>query len=230
MAVDTAAGDLTPSGATKGGTTTGGIAAARPMARLRLDELRSALAGPFSLELAAGECLAVLGPSGSGKSLLLRMICDLDPNTGAAYVDDESRAQMTAPQWRSKVVYQPAEAAWWEPTAAAHFTPSQMTRVHALLPQLNLSPSLLGSDIARLSTGERQRMALIRSLACAPRVLLLDEPTAALDEESIAATEALLLAELQRGLSIILVTHSEQQATHLCQRRLRMRERQLTAA
>jgi len=199
-------------------------------ARLQIQDLRSALAGPFSFELAAGACLAVLGPSGSGKSLLLRMICDLDPNSGDAYVDGASRAQMSAPEWRAKVVYQPAEAAWWEPTAAAHFSPPQMARVRELLPQLKLSPSLLDTEISRLSTGERQRMALIRSLARAPRVLLLDEPTAALDEESIAATETLLQAELERGLSIILVTHSEQQATRLCQRTLRMRERQLSAA
>ncbi|WP_295992057.1 ATP-binding cassette domain-containing protein [Rugamonas sp.] len=199
-------------------------------ARLQISALRSALAGPFSFALAAGECLAVLGPSGSGKSLLLRMICDLDPNSGEAWVDGAARAQMTAPQWRARVVYQPAEAAWWEPTAAAHFKPEQMERVHALLPRLNLSAALLDADIARLSTGERQRMALIRSLACAPRVLLLDEPTAALDEDAIAATEALLKAELQAGLSIVLVTHSRQQAARLCQRRLHMRERRLAAA
>lgn len=199
-------------------------------ARLQIKDLRSTLAGPFSFELAAGECLAVLGPSGSGKSLLLRMICDLDPNTGDAYVDGASRAQMSAPEWRAKVVYQPAEAAWWEPTAAEHFPLPQLARVQELLPQLNLSPSLLDTEVSRLSTGERQRMALIRSLAREPRVLLLDEPTAALDEASIAATETLLQTELRRGLSIILVTHSEQQATRLCQRTLRMRERQLSAA
>ena len=199
-------------------------------ARLQVRNLRSALAGPFSFELAAGECLAILGPSGSGKSLLLRMICDLDPNTGDAYADGAARAQMSAPQWRAKVVYQPAEAAWWEATAAAHFALPQMTRVNQLLPQLNLSPALLDTEISRLSTGERQRMSLIRSLAREPRVLLLDEPTASLDEASIGATETLLQAELKRGLSIILVTHSEQQATRLCQRTMRMRERQLSAA
>jgi ABC-type iron transport system FetAB ATPase subunit len=195
--------------------------------RLRIEALHSALAGPFSLSLDAGECLAISGPSGSGKSLLLRMICELDPCSGAAALDGVPRASISAPAWRAKVVYQPAEAAWWAPTAAAHFKPEQMARVHALLPQLKLSATLLDSEVQRLSTGERQRMALVRSLACAPRVLLLDEPTAALDPEATTAVEQLLRAELAAGLALILVTHSEAQAQMLGRRRMRMVDRRL---
>jgi len=202
-------------------------AAAPP--RLQVEALHSTLAGPFSFSLDAGECLAISGPSGSGKSLLLRMICELDPCSGTAALDGVPRASMSAPAWRAKVVYQPAEAAWWAPTAAAHFKPEQMARVQALLPQLHLSPALLETDIQRLSTGERQRMALVRSLACAPRVLLLDEPTAALDPEATAAVEQLLRTELAAGLALILVTHSEAQAQMLGRRRMRMQDRRLQA-
>jgi ABC-type iron transport system FetAB ATPase subunit len=200
-------------------------AAAPP--RLQVEALHSALAGPFSFSLEAGECLAISGPSGSGKSLLLRMICELDPCSGTAALDGVPRASISAPAWRARVVYQPAEAAWWAPTAAAHFKPEQMARVQTLLPQLHLSPALLGSEIQRLSTGERQRMALVRSLACAPRVLLLDEPTAALDPEATAAVEQLLRAELAAGLALVLVTHSEAQAQMLGRRRMRMQDRRL---
>jgi ABC-type iron transport system FetAB ATPase subunit len=196
--------------------------------RLQIRNLQSPLAGPFSFDLAAGECLTISGPSGAGKSLLLRMLCDLDPNTGEAVLNGVPRAGMGAPAWRARVVYQPAEAAWWLPTAGEHFKPGQMPRVQELLPQLNLSPSLLESEITRLSTGERQRMALIRSLACAPQVLLLDEPTAALDPAAVAATELLLKKELAAGLSIILVTHSEAQAHTLGHRNMTMRDRRLT--
>ncbi|MFS2004321.1 ATP-binding cassette domain-containing protein [Duganella sp. CT11-25] len=199
------------------------------MPRLRIRNLQSPLAGPFSFDLAAGECLTISGPSGAGKSLLLRMLCDLDPNTGEAFLNDVQRASMGAPAWRAGVVYQPAEAAWWLPTAGEHFKPGQMPRVQELLPQLNLSPSLLESEIGRLSTGERQRMALIRSLACGPQVLLLDEPTAALDPAAVAAVELLLKKELAAGLAIVLVTHSEAQAQALGQRSMTMRDRQLTA-
>ncbi|MBV6321314.1 ATP-binding cassette domain-containing protein [Duganella violaceipulchra] len=196
--------------------------------RLRIRNLQSPLAGPFSFDLAAGECLTISGASGAGKSLLLRMLCDLDPNTGEALLDGLPRSGMGAPAWRAGVVYQPAEAAWWLPTAGDHFKPAQMARVRELLPQLNLSPALLEADISRLSTGERQRMALVRSLACKPQVLLLDEPTAALDPVAVAATERLLQKELDAGLAIILVTHSEAQAQTLGHRSMTMCERRLT--
>ena len=196
--------------------------------RLQVRNLQSALAGPYSFELAAGQCITISGPSGSGKSLLLRMLCDLDPNTGDILLDGASRAGISAPAWRAQVVYQPAEPAWWLPTAGAHFKPGQIPRVQELLPQLNLSPALLDQEVSRLSTGERQRMALIRSLACQPKVLLLDEPTAALDPEAVAATEALLHKEVRNGLSLILVTHSATQAQTLGSRRMTMRDRQLS--
>jgi ABC-type iron transport system FetAB ATPase subunit len=199
-----------------------------PTPRLQVRQLQSPLAGPYSFELAAGECITISGPSGSGKSLLLRMLCDLDPNTGEILLDGAARSGMSAPAWRSQVVYQPAEPAWWLPTAGAHFKPGQIPRMQQLLPQLTLSPSLLDSEVSRLSTGERQRMALIRSLACNPKVLLLDEPTAALDPEAVAATEALLHKEVANGLSLILVTHSQTQARSLGHRHLTLRERVLS--
>lgn len=198
------------------------------MLRLRISKLQSPLAGPFSFDLAAGECLTISGPSGAGKSLLLRMLCDLDPCTGEAWLNGVPRTRMSAPAWRSSVLYQPAEPAWWLPTAGEHFTPGQMSRVRQLLPQLALPPSLLENDIGRLSTGERQRMALIRSLARAPQVLLLDEPTAALDPAAVAAVEALLQKELAAGLALVLVTHSEAQARALGHRGMIMHDRQLT--
>jgi ABC-type iron transport system FetAB ATPase subunit len=195
--------------------------------RLQVRQLQSPLAGPYSFELAAGQCITISGPSGSGKSLLLRMLCDLDPNTGEILLDGAPRSSINPPAWRAQVLYQPAEPAWWLPTAGAHFRPGQIPRMQELLPQLNLSPQLLEHEVSRLSTGERQRMALIRSLACNPKVLLLDEPTAALDPESVAATEALLHQEVANGLSLILVTHSEAQAQTLGHRHMTLRDRQL---
>ena len=162
------------------------------------------------------------GPSGAGKSLLLRMIADLDENTGDALLYGQSRAAMSAPAWRRQVIYQAAEPAWWEPTAADHFAPEQQDSVAALLPRLGLNPTLLATEITRLSTGERQRMALLRSLAMRPRVLLLDEPTAALDSDSIQLVETLLREQLAAGLALVLVTHSEEQAERLADRRMQI--------
>jgi ABC-type phosphate transport system ATPase subunit len=91
-----------------------------------------------------------------------------------------------------------------------------------LLSALGLSLNLLAVDIARLSTGERQRLALVRSLAAAPSVLLLDEPTASLDRESTCAVEALLRERLAAGVALIMVTHSLDQAERMSRRSLEM--------
>lgn len=189
--------------------------------------LQSLHAGPISLDIAVGECVAIVGESGSGKSVFLRMIADLDPCHGSVLLDGTERETWTASTWRSMVVYQPAEPTWWEPTVAGHFSPEQNELANELLPMLNLKPGILQTDLERLSTGERQRLALIRSLAHKPKVLLLDEPAASLDQGSTIALEALLQTNLASGMSIIVVTHSDQQAERVARRQLRMVHGQL---
>lgn len=204
----------------------------RPAAppRLAVRALRSAQAGPLSFEVAAGECLAIVGASGAGKSVLLRLLADLDPGEGEVLLDGVERQQWPAPRWRSMVVYQAAEPAWWAPTAAEHLLPAQQAAAAALLPRLQLAPAILQAELSVLSTGERQRLALMRSLVAGPRVLLLDEPAAALDGASTAALEAVLADCLAQGMAIVLVTHSEQQAARLAQRQLRMCQGRLEPA
>lgn len=195
--------------------------------RLQLRNLKSTHAGPITMSLAAGECVALVGASGAGKSVCLRMIADLDPCDGEVLLDGVARATWRAPHWRSMVVYQPAEPAWWDNTAEAHFLPAQRERAQALLPALHLKPAVWQGDLARLSTGERQRLALVRSLAMQPKVLLLDEPAAALDPESTLALEAVLRAHQEDGMAIVLVTHSAEQAGRMAQRQVRMVNGQL---
>jgi len=187
---------------------------------LKAVDLHSACAGPYSFTLARGRCLVVSGPSGAGKSQLLRMIADLDENAGEISLHGVPRAQIFAPDWRRQVVYQSAEPAWWETHVKDHFRQAQLADASALLAQLNLPADMLDAEVSRLSTGERQRMALIRSLLVKPAVLLLDEPTGALDESNTAAVEAVLKARLQAGLALVLVTHSAEQAGRLADDRL----------
>jgi ABC-type iron transport system FetAB ATPase subunit len=185
---------------------------------LSVRELRSRFGGPFTFDVRAGECIAIQGPSGAGKSVLLRMLADLDPHDGAALLDGRPAASMPAPAWRAAVVYQAAEPAWWEDTARAHFTGVDAGFVERALAALGLAASVLDTDIDRLSTGERQRLALVRSLARQPRVLLLDEPTAALDPASIARAEDLLRDFLAEGMAVLIVTHAAEQARRLAHR------------
>ena len=199
--------------------------------RLRLVTLRSALAGPFDLTLAAGTCIAIAGPSGSGKSLLLRMIADLDPNQGEVFLDGQERRGIAAPAWRRRVVYGAAEPGWWHDTVAPHFAPGAARDLAlTLTPRLGLDTALLDSPVVRLSTGERQRLALIRALAPDPPVLLLDEPTGPLDQDSTTLVETVLRERLAAGTAILLVTHSPEQAARLGQQQFRMQQRRLIPA
>ncbi len=197
-------------------------------ARLRSVRLRSALVGPFDIEVAAGECIAITGASGSGKSLFLRLLADLDPGEGEVFLDDVERSTMPAPAWRRQVAYVAAESGWWFDTVAAHFP--DLPAARALAPALDLKPELFDGLVLRLSTGEKQRLALIRSLLPGPKALLLDEPTGALDEASQAAVETLLRQHLARGCAIVLVTHQPAQAARLGQRRFVMQAGKLMPA
>jgi ABC-type iron transport system FetAB ATPase subunit len=199
-------------------------------ARLRIVNLRSNLAGPFDLELAAGDCLAITGPSGAGKSLFLRMVADLDPNQGEVFLDGVERHSMPAPAWRRKVVYSAAEPGWWHERVADHFQDGSMAFAQAQAACLALAIGLLDGPVVQLSTGERQRVALIRTLALESPVLLLDEPTGALDEDSTRLVEEVLRARLAAGVTIAMVTHSVAQATRLAHRHLRMEDRRLVPA
>jgi putative ABC transport system ATP-binding protein len=180
-------------------------------AKLRADGLQSAHAGPFSVSLPAGACLAITGPSGAGKSLFLRMIADLDPHDGEAWLDGAPRSTMAAPAWRAKIGYVAAESGWWLDQVGAHFDTAPLR----LLGEMGLPAGILERPVALCSTGERQRLSLARALSRDPAALLLDEPTGALDPASVAAVESVLQARLRLGAVIVLVTHNPAQALRL---------------
>jgi ABC-type iron transport system FetAB ATPase subunit len=193
-------------------------------------ERRVAVTTAANRQLGAGECLAIVGPSGSGKSLFLRMIADLDPNQGEVFLDGVERRTLPPPAWRRKVVYSAAEPGWWHERVADHFSGEAVGFARATAPRLALDPALLDGQVIQLSTGERQRAALIRALALQSPVLLLDEATGALDEDSTVLVENVLRERLADGVTIAMVTHSAAQAARLGHRHLRMENRRLVPA
>ena len=199
-------------------------------ARLAVRGLGSVLAGPFELALRAGECLAIAGESGAGKSLFLRMLADLDPNEGEVRLDGVERRSLSGPQWRRRAPYVAAESGWWLPTAAEHFAPDRRAAAQALAGELGLGAAQFEGEVARLSTGERQRLAIVRALVLDSPVLLLDEPTGPLDPASTGKVEALLRQRMDRGAAIVLVSHDPAQAERLGAQRLVMRDRRLEPA
>jgi ABC-type iron transport system FetAB ATPase subunit len=196
---------------------------------LSVSRLSSPLAGPFNFSVASGGCLAITGASGSGKSLLLRMIADLDPNEGQVMLGDLDRAACAAPTWRSRVTYVAADAGWWGETVSEHFASDHLPAAKVLAQRLGLKPELFDGMVSRLSTGEKQRLSLIRALVKAPAALLLDEPTSALDKESVARLEDVLKERLASGLTLVLVTHDPAQAQRLGDQRYEMAHGHLVA-
>lgn len=170
----------------------------------------------FSLN--GGACLAVMGPSGSGKTLLFRALADLDPCRGRVTLDGVLREDVPAPEWRRRVAYVPAEPGWWADTPAAHFT--DWDAATPLAEALLLPGDIGEAPVTRLSTGERQRLALMRALMGNPRVFLLDEPTGPLDAAATAAVERVLAERLAGGASILLATHDAAQAARMAKQAL----------
>jgi ABC-type multidrug transport system ATPase subunit len=186
---------------------------------LRIERLATELIGPISFDIAAGECLAVMGPSGAGKSLLLRAIVDLDPNSGNVMVGVHARDDMPASEWRKLVALVPAESGWWADRVRDHFpVKSDATE---LIGKLGLAGALEW-DVARLSSGERQRLALARALCRKPHALLLDEPTASLDDCATGLVEGVIRECCSQGMAVLLVTHDRPQAERMGNRLLRM--------
>jgi phosphate-transporting ATPase len=169
--------------------------------------------------LAGGEALAVSGPSGSGKSLFMRALADLDPSAGAVALAGEDRNDMPAPRWRRQVTYVPAESGWWAERVRDHFEDWEAAAPSAA--RLGIPAEAGDWPVARLSTGERQRLALLRALLQGARVLLLDEPTSGLDVEATWAVEARLREFLSHGGALVFVTHDPAQARRLAKRALR---------
>ncbi|WP_456389877.1 ABC transporter ATP-binding protein [Profundibacter sp.] len=187
---------------------------------LQVTDMKRLMIGPISFDLADGECVAITGPSGAGKSVLLRAIVDLDPNDGAVRSGNLERAKTNATQWRKQVAMLPAESGWWHERVGSHF--QNPDAVQQQLPKVGLPKEAMGWEVARLSTGEKHRLALLRCLEANPGVLLLDEPTAALDHDTTLMIEALLEELLAEGTSILIVTHDAAQAKRIANRILHL--------
>ncbi|WP_172600330.1 ABC transporter ATP-binding protein [Sulfurivermis fontis] len=186
---------------------------------LRLEGVASHAMSIPALEVAAGECVCISGPSGAGKSLLLRAIADLDPHDGRVWLDGREAREYRPWDWRRLVGLLPAESQWWRERVGEHFAEVDEAQWRAL----GLGRETLDWQVARCSTGERQRLALLRLLANQPRVLLLDEPTAALDPASVQRVEALVAAyREQRQAAVLWVSHDPAQMQRVASRQIRI--------
>jgi len=195
------------------------IAEDRRLSVLKIDKLQVQQV-TLDLTVSGDEIVCLSGPSGSGKSLLLRAIADLIPHTGRVQLDDIWCDEMPAHQWRQQVGLLPAESQWWSDQVGDHFTDVEPM----WFDRLGFSMDVLGWDIARCSTGEKQRLSILRLLCNGPRALLLDEPTASLDQANITQAETLLCDYARERMAPVLwVSHDSRQQQRVAKRLMLIR-------
>jgi ABC-type iron transport system FetAB ATPase subunit len=191
------------------------------MSALSFKGLKTHGFGPLDLDIPAGQCVCLSGASGSGKSLTLRALADLDPHEGAVALNGEKAMDINGPQWRRQVGLLPAESRWWCDTVGEHFQEVD----EALLAKVGFKRDVMQWQISRLSTGERQRLSLVRLLANQPRALLLDEPTASLDRENILRIEDLINEyRQQHDIAVLWVSHDAEQINRVCSRHIKIQD------
>jgi putative ABC transport system ATP-binding protein len=193
----------------------------------------------INLEISSGDRLALIGPTGSGKSLVLRALALLDPvDVGEVLWSGESITDTAVPEFRSRVLYLQQLSPVIEGTVEENLRIPYTLRLRQdlafpigraveLMKILGRDKTFLAAPTANLSGGERQIVALLRVLLVAPTILLLDEPSAALDPQATTALERLVAAwyqEAPRTRAYIWVSHDPAQAERVANRVIRIED------
>jgi NitT/TauT family transport system ATP-binding protein len=197
----------------------------------RFFDTQSAVLDDLSLEVAAGEFITLLGPSGCGKSTLLRLIAGLDrPDSGVV--------RILSPDHRFGFVFQEAQLLPWRNVLQNVMLPLELIK----LPKDSSSPTAedrcrtvidrVGLSLAidkypaQLSGGMKMRVSVARALVAEPKILLLDEPFAALDENTrFRLQEDLRALCVRENLTVVFVTHSISEAVFLSDRAIVLSDR-----
>jgi len=177
----------------------------------------------IDLDLQDGAVTSLVGPSGSGKSTLLRLLNRLmDCDEGCILYRGTDIREMDPLKLRREAVLIPQESHMFPGTVRDNI--SYAVRLHSLpeedprqyLEMVGLPSSFLEKDAEKLSGGERKRVALARVLPLAPKVLLLDEPTAGIDPRNVSLLEDHIREmNKQMGTTVIWVTHDVGQASRI---------------
>src|SRR5471030_587520 len=203
------------------------------MPLLRIDAVVKKFGGftavdKLSLDIRAGEFFALLGPSGCGKTTLLRMLAGFEtPDAGQILLEGNDIARVLPHQRPVNMMFQ--NYALFPHLSVRDNIAFGLKRAGMPRPEIDARVAemvalvkLEGLEERRpdqLSGGQKQRVALARSLARRPRVLLLDEPLAALDKKLRESTQAELLALQRRlGMTFIIVTHDQEEAMTVADR------------
>ncbi|MDD9147119.1 MULTISPECIES: ABC transporter ATP-binding protein [unclassified Sporolactobacillus] len=174
----------------------------------------------ISMNVEPGDYISIMGPSGSGKSTFLKLCCHLiSPTGGRILFNNEDLMRQDPIQIREKISYCFQTPVLFGETVRDNLSfvysirkrAADWKRVDFLFSRFNMSRDYLNHKIEGLSGGEKQRIALIRTLLFRPDVLLLDEVTSALDADNTLIVERAIEALNQEGITILWVTHNPEQ-------------------
>lgn len=186
--------------------------------------------------LEAGDFVSIVGPSGSGKSTFLKLCCHLiSPTEGDILWNGTSFQQFSPTELRKRIGY-----CFQTPVLFGDLVESNMSfpysirkqpmdreRVEKLFSRFQMSTEYLQREIRNLSGGEKQRIALIRTLLFQPEVLLLDEVTSALDTENTKIVEDAVETLNREGITVLWVTHNPEQSRRIAKHLLTLESGQI---
>ena len=189
-----------------------------------------------SLSVNQGDYITIVGPSGSGKSTLLKLCSDLiSPTSGTITYNDRPLTAIDPKSYRREVGYCFQRPYLFTKTVRRNILfpydirglKPDMSRIEYLFDLLHMPLNYMERPNDELSGGEMQRICLIRSLIFEPKVLLLDEVTSALDATNTSIVENVIDELHKKGITIISITHNEEQSLRIANRRITIVDGQL---
>ena len=175
----------------------------------------------ISVSIGQGDFISIVGPSGSGKSTFLKLCSHLiSPTDGNIVFKGKNFTEYNPAELRKSIAYCFQTPYLFGDTVleninfpfSIRYIKLDQKRVNDLFSMFHMSTDYLGKDTKNLSGGEKQRIALIRSLLFMPKILLLDEITSALDVENASIVENVITSLNNEGITVLWITHNLEQS------------------